>query len=507
MLHAALSKQVAVDPLARSLRAVIDGRPLDPQALTALPPQIRSMLSEMAERLAEGRSVNRAKTVVVSVSGECREAGQALLAIGQAQQEVEQQNGQCLREIADRHRLAAERVEQLSAFIEVMSSSLVELDGTVGRVGGSLSVVDRFIDESSSQIAEIAAAFQEINGHADDWLTRATENGATAEQLGAGSRTIIEQVREAGRAMERVRQEIEERVADGALHTHDYLEAIRVAIEQSLRAIHDLRAQSGAIGKIVVVIEGITKQTNLLALNAAILAAQSGAEGKSFSVVADEIRILADRTAKSAKEIASVVGSVQEGADRAGEAVQGCRTQIDHGLQQSIQSNQPFAAMTQHARLSLELITSVARSMEEQTKGIQLFSHSIEQMTRGVQFVQRVATQHQGMAMRIVELSEQVRHTAGQLQRFKEEHLTASRRIHEAVEPMTERSRSLHRTLEECGDPILRLQQHETRVAKQSAQLTALSGALRQVAATLHMTAARWGLNGAASAEQEEAIE
>lgn len=507
MLSTALPKQVAAEPLVRSLRAVIDGRPLGPQELTALPPQICSMLAELTERLAEGRSVTRAKTVVVSVSGECREAGQALLAIGQAQLEAAQQNGQSLLDVAERHRLAVERVEQLSAFIEVMSSSLVELDGTVGRVGGSLSVVDRFIDESSSQVAEIAAAFQEINGHADDWLTRATENGATAEQLGAGSRTIIEQVREAGQAMGHLRQEIDERVTDGALRTRDHLEAIRGAIEQSLRAIHDLRAQSVAIGKIVVVIEGITKQTNLLALNAAILAAQSGAEGKSFSVVADEIRILADRTAKSAKEIAGVVGSVQEGADRAGEAVQGCRTHIDRGLQQSIQSHQPFAAMTQHARHSFELIASVARSMEEQTKGMQLFSHSIEQMTRGVQFVQRVATQHQGMAMRIVELSEQVRHAAGQVQRFKEEHLTASRRIHEAVEPMTERGRSLHRALEECGEPIVRLRQHEDHAAKQAAQLTALSGALRQVASTLQMTAARWGLNGTASTQREEVIE
>jgi methyl-accepting chemotaxis protein len=505
MLYAALSKQVAMEPLVRSLRAVVEGKPLEPRAVSALPPQIRSLLAEVAERLAEGRGAERAKAVVASVSGECREAGQALLTIGQAQQEVEQQEEQCLRDISERHRVAVEQIQQLSAFIEVMASSLADLDATVGRVGGAFPAVDQFAEESSSQVAEIAAAFQEIHGHADDWLTRATENGATAEQLGAGLRTIIEQVRGAGKSMERVRQEIEERASDDALHTHDHLAAIRVAIEQSLGAIHELRAQSGAIRKIVVVIEGITKQTNLLALNAAILAAQSGAEGKSFSVVADEIRVLADRTAKSAKEIAAVVGSVQEGADRAGEAVLGCRTRIDQGLQQSTQSHQPFAVMAQHIRQSIELITGVAQSMEEQTKGIQLLNHSIEQMTRGVQFVQRVSTHHQGIATRIVELAAQLKHAVGHMKRFRDEHLTASRRIHEAVGPMMERGLQLRRTVDECGAPMLQLQRHEARVAQQAAQLVSLSGALRQAAATLQMTAVRLGSNGASAADQEEA--
>jgi len=504
MLNAVLSRQVAMEPLARALKAVLDGRPLEPQTVAALPPQIRTLLAELSERMADERDADRTKAIMVSVSGECREAGQTLLAVGQTQQDAEQQEAAWLKQLEDRHRVAVEQVQQLSMFIEIMASSLTGLDAAVGRVSGNLTAIEQFVDESTSQMAEIVAAFTEITSHVDDWLARATEHGATVEQLGAGSRTVMEQARGAGLALDRVRQEVEEHAAQSALRTHDHLEGVRDGVEQSLTAIHELRTHSGAIGKIVAVIEGITKQTNLLALNAAILAAQSGAEGKSFSVVADEIRVLADRTARSAKEIAGVICSVQEGANRAVEAIHLCRVHIDQGLQQSTLSHQPLTVVAQQVRHAIDMIAGVGRAMEEQTKGIQLLSRAIEQMTGAVQFVQRVSSRHQGLAKRVVGLADQVRRAIGHLKLFKEEHFAESRRIREAVEPMTERSQVLRRTLEECGSHTVQLLQHHTRLTGQTAQLTALSGSLRQAGATLQMTAARWGENGASPAAEKD---
>ena len=86
---------------------------------------------------------------------------------------------------------------------------------------------------------------------------------------------------------------------------------IREAVEVSARVINKLGERSEHIGKILTVIDEVTKQTNLFALNAAILAAQAGEQGKGFAVVAGEIKNLADRTASSTKEIAQLITSVQ----------------------------------------------------------------------------------------------------------------------------------------------------------------------------------------------------
>lgn len=496
MLSTALSKQVDVEPLVRSLKAAMEGRPLEPRAAAVLPQQIRSLLAEMAERMAEERNSDRARAIMASVSGECRETGQALHAISQTQHDTEQQEAASLKRLEDGQRLAFEQVQHVSMFIEMMASSLLGLDAAVGRAGGNLTDIEQFIDESTSHMAELAAAFTEINGQMDDCSARAAESGVTAEHLGAGSQTIVEQVRGAGRSLDRIRQEIDERASEAGPRTHRHLEAVRDGVDQSLSVIETLRTRSGAIGKIIVVIESITKQTNLLALNAAILAAQSGAEGKSFSVVADEIRVLADRTARSAKEIATVITSVQEGADQAVETIQQCRTHIDQGLQQSMYAHQPLTLLAQQVKHADDMIASIGCAMEEHTKGIQLFGQAIEQMTSTVQFVQRVSSHHQGVAKRIVDLADQVRHGIGQLNLFKEDHLREVRRLREVVEPMLDRNQMVRGTLEDCRAHVVQLQHHHTRLTHQAAHMAALSGTVRQAGATLQMTAARWGANG-----------
>ena len=87
---------------------------------------------------------------------------------------------------------------------------------------------------------------------------------------------------------------------------------IKSSVEKTNDFVKKLGVRSDEIGKILNVIDDITDQTTLLALNAAILAAQAGEHGKGFSVVAEEIKDLAERTAFSTQEIGSLIQSVQE---------------------------------------------------------------------------------------------------------------------------------------------------------------------------------------------------
>ncbi len=491
MLNFTFQRQISMELVVRSLKAVMNGDRPDLQA-AALPSELRLLLSEIADRLDRtGSDDHRVAETLVSLSAECRKAGQTLSALSDAQRQDGHLGQMSLERMEGTSRTEAEQITVMTSFVDTMSSSITDLGSTMERVLHSVSAFDRSIEETSSQIAEMASALTEIDHHAGELTAKATEAGSTVAQLGAGGRTVTEQVQEAVRLSERIQEGVQAYAGDGLRVLQENMRVIQTTINESLQAIQELSVQSGAIGKIVTVIESITKQTNLLALNAAILAAQSGAEGKSFSVVADEIRVLADRTSRSAKEIAGVVCSVQAGASQAADAVQRCREQIEGGTKRSEATVQTLTHIVQHAQQSAAMMSEIGRAMTEQQKGVRLFIQSIEQMTQMIQFVQRVSTHHRQAAKQAITMAEQMRQAAKQIRRAGEDQVRASRHVVSSAESMGERSRVFEKALEHeavCRTELGALHEQSDRRA---AELAALDETLRQVAALLQALAVR----------------
>ena len=91
------------------------------------------------------------------------------------------------------------------------------------------------------------------------------------------------------------------------------MKTIDEIVKGSVQNVQNLNVDSQEISKLVVVIKDIADQTNLLALNAAIEAARAGEHGRGFSVVAEEVRKLAEQTAASVTEITGIVENIQTG--------------------------------------------------------------------------------------------------------------------------------------------------------------------------------------------------
>jgi methyl-accepting chemotaxis protein len=190
--------------------------------------------------------------------------------------------------------------------------------------------------------------------------------------------------------------------------------AIATTVSESARIMKDLGTRSKQIGEIVSVINDIADQTNLLALNAAIEAARAGEQGRGFAVVADEVRKLAERTAKATSEIGSMIKGIQEDVDGAVVSMDGATKQVDVGVEFSskageslhkiVRSVDELHTLVQQIATATEEMSSVSGHISSDIQSIASASHDIKagsgQISQASTDLASVATNLKGVVSR-----------------------------------------------------------------------------------------------------------
>ena len=170
---------------------------------------------------------------------------------------------------------------------------------------------------------------------------------------------------------------------------------LQKTVDNSAVVVRKLGSSSLEIGNIVDVIRSIARQTNLLALNAAIEAARAGEHGRGFSVVADEVRALAEQSTNSAIQIVALIKEIQNETKSAVEAMELGTQVVNEGTELVSSAKAAFSEITSSVSQTVTTIHEIAAASEEQAA-------SSEEMTSTMQSVAFISQQNVNGANQVV---------------------------------------------------------------------------------------------------------
>ncbi|MBO9197593.1 HAMP domain-containing protein [Rhizobium sp. 16-449-1b] len=227
----------------------------------------------------------------------------------------------------------------------------------------AISKLNNALQAVGANASAISAGSSQIRASADDLSKRTEQQAASVEETAAALEQITTTVKDAaGRASD---------ASQLVAKTREAAERSGEVVRNAVTAMHLIEQSSNEISNIIGVIDDIAFQTNLLALNAGVEAARAGEAGKGFAVVAQEVRELAQRSARAAKEIKALITA--------------SGSQVESGVELVGEAGKALDAIVAEVQEINRHVHAIAEASREQSLGLQEINTAVNTMDEGTQ--------------------------------------------------------------------------------------------------------------------------
>lgn len=296
------------------------------------------------------------------------------------------------------------------------AASVEEMMSSIKETARIIEVLSASAEESATALKKVNATISEIHKNADESVQLAEKVTLDASEKGLTSINIAIQG----------------------------IEDIKNSVNAIAETINRLERRSEEIGSILNVIDEVAAQTNLLSLNAAILAAQAGEHGKSFIVVSDEIKRLAEKTSASTKEIAELITTVREETRSSVEiASKGIKT-VERGVILIKEVDKALSSILESSRVATEMSKAIQSATAEEANAIKQITGSIQQTTDQIELISRATREQSKGSNIIVEASEKIRTGAERLKKATEWQSKSIKQISHFSENVSGQAKQIH---------------------------------------------------------------
>jgi methyl-accepting chemotaxis protein len=282
-------------------------------------------------------------------------------------------------EVGTLMRSFGEMIASLQQQIRVRRQAEEDLQEQVRQIAREAGVLSASIEAITASTRQLASSAMETATSVNETMTTIEEVRQTTElasqkagEVSAGSQQVVQTAQSGQQA------------TDQTLEGMNQMQTQMAGIAESIVRLSE---QSQTIGQIITTVDDLAEQSNLLAVNASIEAARAGEEGKSFAVVAEEIRNLAEQSKQSTRQVRSLLTDIQQATRAAVMAAEQGSKRVEAGVSQAAAAGEAIGTLAESVAESSRAAMQIAASGQQQLTGM-------DQIVEAMESIREASTQN-----------------------------------------------------------------------------------------------------------------